>query len=147
MLLLLLLLIKKSFFSRILTFIYIFFASLYVIIILIVQLKEIVSEDSETFIDDYSDLQIDILIFAISLCTIFIKIIAYFNLKSYTQLLEKRECYILDNQHEQFLDDLENAVSENLLITKNNTINYDNDNETVGSLLSQGGVSLMNLKK
>ena len=138
MLLLLLLLIKKSFFSRILT---------YVIIILIVQLKEIVSEDSETFIDDYSDLQIDILIFAISLCTIFIKIIAYFNLKSYTQLLEKRECYILDNQHEQFLDDLENAVSENLLITKNNTINYDNDNETVGSLLSQGGVSLINLKK
>jgi hypothetical protein len=111
-----------------------------------VQLREIVSEESQTFILEYSDSQLDILIFTISLCTIFIKIFGYFNLKSYTQLLEKRECYILDNQHEQFLDDLENAVSENILMSKNNEINFMNESDIVGSLKSNSGVSLINVK-
>ena len=128
---------------------YIVIASIYVILILVVQLREIVSEESQTFIFDYSDSQIDILIFALSLCTIFIKIFAYFNLKSYTQLLEKRECYILDNQHEEFLDDLENAVSENILISKNNEIIFKNEKEKesdiVSSLMSDNGISLSNV--
>ncbi len=143
------LLIKKSFFSKILTFIYIIIASIYVILILVVQLREIVSEESQTFIFDYSDSQVDILIFALSLCTIFLKIFAYFNLKSYTQLLEKRECYILDNQHEEFLDDLENAVSENMLLSKNNEINIKNDKEKESdidnSLKSDNAISLINV--
>ena len=128
----LLLLIKNSFFSKILTYIYIGINGLYILVIIIFELNEMVcDEENFIFVQDFLDSYLDIIIFAFSLFTIFIKIFSYYNLKTYSEFLEKREILILDSLHEKFINDLNSAFNEKNMLVPNNIISENekkNDN-------------------
>ena len=114
---LILLLIRKAILSKILMYIYIIISGLYLLVDVIIKLNQMMASEEETiFIGEYSESKFDIIIFAISLSTIFIKLFAFYNLKEYIEILKKRENLILDNQHEKFLDEL------------NKTFNNDGNN-------------------
>ena len=123
-------------------FVYIIITSIYLVIMIIFQLKELMADESNIFEEEYADSHIDVIVFALSLSTIFIKLFAYYHLKGYIQTLKKRELLILDSQHEQFLDDLNNTFEDNVLANNNNKImsktNFD-ENSISNSLLNDEG--------
>ena len=134
---LLLLLIRKVILSKILMYIYIISSVLYLLMDVIIQLIQMMNDEEETiFIKDYSDSKFDIIIFTLSLSTIFIKLFAFYNLKEYIEILKKRENLILDNQHEKFLDELNktfNNEGSNILGINNQNNKNDIDNSLINN--------------
>ena len=134
---LLLLLIRKVILSKILMYIYIISSVLYLLMDVIIQLIQMMNDGEETvFIKDYSDSKFDIIIFTLSLSTIFIKLFAFYNLKEYIEILKKRENLILDNQHEKFLDELNktfNNEGSNILGINNQNNKNDIDNSLINN--------------
>ena len=134
---LILLLIRKAILSKILMYIYIIISGLYLLVDVIIKLNQMmVSEEETIFISEYSESKFDIIIFTISLSTIFIKLFAFYNLKEYIEILKKRENLILDNQHEKFLDELNktfNNEGSNILGINNQNNNNDIDNSLINN--------------
>ena len=118
-------------------YIYIISSVLYLLMDVIIQLIQMMNDEEETiFIKDYSDSKFDIIIFTLSLSTIFIKLFAFYNLKEYIEILKKRENLILDNQHEKFLDELNktfNNEGSNILGINNQNNNNDIDNSLINN--------------
>ena len=118
-------------------YIYIISSVLYLLMDVIIQLIQMMNDEEETvFIKDYSDSKFDIIIFTLSLSTIFIKLFAFYNLKEYIEILKKRENLILDNQHEKFLDELNktfNNEGSNILGINNQNNKNDIDNSLINN--------------
>ncbi len=114
--------INKTILTKLLMFTYEGGSGLYLLISIIFQLKEMIIKNDIRYKKEYREKNYQTIILISSIATIFLKIFAYVNLKEYCEKLDKRESFIRDNQHEEFLEDL-----QNVLLTENtNDNNIDN---------------------
>ena len=100
-------------------------SGLYLLISVFFQVKEIITKSDIRYRKEYRENYYQIVVLISSIATIFLKIFAYFTLKEYCQMLDKRESFIRDNQHEEFLEDLQNVL------LKGNT--NDNNNQNINN--------------
>ena len=122
---LLLFCIKKTILTKLLMFTYEGGSGLYLLISVFFQVKEIITKSDIRYKKEYRENYYQIVVLISSIATIFLKIFAYFTLKEYCQMLDKRENFIRDNQHEEFLEDLQNVL------LKGNT--NDNNNQSINN--------------
>ena len=114
--------IKKTILSNILMFTYEGGSGLYLLISVFFQVKEMITNNNNRYKKEYRDNNYQTIVLISFIATIFLKIFSYYNLKEYCKMVDKRETFIRDNQHEEFLEDL-----QNVLLTENtNDNNIDN---------------------
>ena len=114
--------IKKTILSNILMFTYEGGSGLYLLISVFFQVKEMITNNNNRYKKEYRDNNYQTIVLISSIATIFLKIFSYYNLKEYCKMVDKRETFIRDNQHEEFLEDLQNVLLNENSNNKNNKL-------------------------
>ena len=114
--------IKKTILSNILMFTYEGGSGLYLLISVFFQVKEMITNNNNRYKKEYLDNNYQTIVLISSIATIFLKIFSYYNLKEYCKMVDKRETFIRDNQHEEFLEDLQNVLLNENSNNKNNKL-------------------------
>ena len=114
--------IKKTILSNILMFTYEGGSGLYLLISVFFQVKEMITNNNNRYKKEYQDNNYQTIVLISSIATIFLKIFSYYNLKEYCKMVDKRETFIRDNQHEEFLEDLQNVLLNENSNNKNNKL-------------------------
>ena len=114
--------IKKTILSNILMFTYEGGSGLYLLISVFFQLIEMITNNNNRYKKEYRDNNYQTIVLISSIATIFLKIFSYYNLKEYCKMVDKRETFIRDNQHEEFLEDLQNVLLNENSNNKNNKL-------------------------
>lgn len=114
--------IKKTILSNILMFTYEGGSGLYLLISVFFQVKEMITNNNNRYKKEYRDNNYQTIVLISSIATIFLKIFSYYNLKEYCKIVDKRETFIRDNQHEEFLEDLQNVLLNENSNNKNNKL-------------------------
>ena len=119
---LLLFCIKKTILTKLLMFTYEGGSGLYLLISVFFQVKEMITNNNNRYKKEYRDNNYQTIVLISSIATIFLKIFSYYNLKEYCKMVDKRETFIRDNQHEEFLEDLQNVLLNENSNNKNNKL-------------------------
>ena len=93
--------IKKTILSNILMFTYEGGSGLYLLISVFFQVKEMITNNNNRYKKEYRDNNYQTIVLISSIATIFLKIFSYYNLKEYCKMVDKRETFIRNNQHEE----------------------------------------------
>ena len=120
--------IQKTIISKILMYIYEIGSGIYLIISIFFQIKEIKTKN-ERYRKEYREKKFNYFVLGLSFGTIILKLFAYIYLKDYIEMIDKKECFIRDNLHEEFLEELEKNFEENILEVNYNDLNSDAETE------------------
>ena len=67
---------------------------------------------SKKYRENYTNNHIDLLILALTILTIFLRIICISYMRTYVEILKVKEKFIRGKEHDKFLEDLESKIEE-----------------------------------
>ena len=108
---LIILLYRNTFLSKIILILYAIIGFGFFIYSCVLQIMELIYP-SKKYRENYTNNHIDLLILALTILTIFLRIICISYMRTYIEILKVKEKFIRGKEHDKFLEDLESKIEE-----------------------------------